>query len=230
MKILALQNCDIEGFGLFEQHLLARGAYYALVHTHRDEPIPTDDDFDVILVGPTPIPATKAHEHPFLIREQAYLTQALDRGTPCLGICGGGQLLAQQLGAEVTRSFQKEIGGYEVQVTTAGQADPLLAGFPERFPVFHWHSDTFAIPEGAERLGESDRCKNQIFRRGTAVGVQFHIEITSDTAAVWADAYADELAAFRKTKDDVVGECRNREKAMQPLAARMMDNFLRLID
>ncbi len=94
--------------------------------------------------------------------------------------------------------------------------------------MFHWHSDTFAIPDGAERLAESDRCTNQLFRRGTAVGVQFHIEVTSDTAAVWADAYADELAAFHKTKDDVVGECRNREKAMQPLAARLIDNFLRL--
>ncbi|MBN1581799.1 MAG: gamma-glutamyl-gamma-aminobutyrate hydrolase family protein [Anaerolineae bacterium] len=109
-KILAIQNCEIEGFGLYERHLAARGIDYQVTHAYRGHFLPPLESFDAILVGGTPLSAYVAHEHPFLQAEVAYLEQALDAGKPCFGICCGAQILAQILGARVGRCERMEIG------------------------------------------------------------------------------------------------------------------------
>ncbi|MBN1138815.1 MAG: type 1 glutamine amidotransferase [Anaerolineae bacterium] len=228
-KILAIQNCEIEGFGLYERHLAARGIDCQVVHAYQGHPLPALAGFDALFVGGTPISAYAAHQHPFLQDEIACLRQALDAGKPCLGICCGAQILAQLLGARVGRCEQMEIGGYRVRLTPQGQADPLLAGFPPRFPVFHWHGDTFGVPDGAGLLVEGESCPNQMFRRGNVVGVQFHLETTSQDVSAWADAYADELARVGKSKAQVIAECREQQPEMAVLAARLLDNYLESI-
>jgi GMP synthase (glutamine-hydrolysing) len=70
----------------------------------------------------------------------------------------------------------KEIGAMPVTLTEDGAADPLFGGFDREFPVFQWHGDTFRIPFGATWLAQSSDCKNQAFRKGNLVGVQFHLE------------------------------------------------------
>lgn len=225
MKILAIQNCEIEGFGLYDEYLLAQESEHRVVHAYRERALPPVEAFDAILIGGTPISAYDARDFPFLQRECEYLRQALAARKPCFGICCGAQILAQLLGAEVRKCSRREIGGYEVRLTSAGQSDPLLDGFPLSFPVFHWHGDTFEIPVGAQLLVEGDDCRNQVFRCGNVVGVQFHLEVTSNDASVWADEYAAELAELGKTKAQVVTECREREREMRPLAYRLLHNF-----
>jgi len=228
MKILAIQNCRAEGFGRYEQYLLGRGTDFQVVHAYRDDPFPAAEGFDAILIGGTPVSAYAAEEHPFLRRECEYLRLALSAGTACFGICCGGQLLAQLLGASVEKCERMEIGGYEVCLTEAGQKDGLLKGFPAHFPVFHWHGDTFGIPEGGELLVTGEGCRNQMFRRGHVVGVQFHLEVTSHEAGLWADEYPDELVTFGKKKEDLLRECQEREEQMGALAGLLMENFLKL--
>ena len=226
MRILAIQNCRAEGFGLYERAIQELGTGYRLVHAYRDESLPPHEDFEAILVGGTPVSAYEAHAHPFLQAEREYLQDAVHKGKACLGICCGAQILAQILGAEVRRCQWMEIGVYKVQLTEVGCKDGLLKGFPPRFPVFHWHGDTFGLPDDADLLVEGQDCPNQMFRRGKVVGVQFHLEVTSSTAGIWANEYRDELAAFGKSKAAVVAECRQREQEMNTLAARLLDNFL----
>jgi GMP synthase-like glutamine amidotransferase len=121
-----------------------------------------------------------------------------------------------------------EIGAYEVRLTEDGSVDPLLRGFPPRFPVFHWHGDTFGIPRGATLLVQGRDCRNQMFRKAKVVGVQFHLEVASPEAEIWANEYVDELAAFGKGKDEVVAECRERDQQMKVLAQRLLGNFLKI--
>jgi GMP synthase (glutamine-hydrolysing) len=223
---LAIQNCEIEGFGLYEQYLRAQEVEHSVVHAYRERALPPFDGFDAILIGGTPVSAYATHEHPFLERECEYLRHALAAAKPCFGICCGAQMLAQLLGAQVQKCSQREIGGYQVRLTSAGQNGPLLDGFPLSFPVFHWHGDTFEIPAGAELLVEGDDCRNQLFRCGNVVGVQFHLEVTSKDVSVWADEYAPELAEFGKSKAQVVTECHKREREMRLLAHQLLHNFL----
>jgi len=92
-------------------------------------------------------------------------------------------LLARAAGAEVRKNPVMEIGGYEVRLTDAGKKDTLFKNFPGTFPVFHWHGDTFDIPQGAELLVTGEKCKNQAFRYKNSVALQFHLEVTSSEAS-----------------------------------------------
>jgi GMP synthase-like glutamine amidotransferase len=227
VPVLGILNCDPEGFGRYSEYLERWGFATELVRAHRGEPLPPWSPFQAILVGGTPLSVYQDHD--FLRAESRYLAEAVAAGTPCLGICGGAQLLAQVLGATVRPCEVREIGVNEVRLTAAGREDQVLAGFPERFSVFQWHGDTFGLPQGVPLLVEGEACRNQVFRAGPAVGVQFHLETTPDQAAVWADQYADELALVGRTKGAVVRECEDHEAAMARLAERLLANFLRSV-
>ena len=226
MNILAIQNCVVEGFGRYSEFLLDRRVNLIHVRAYAGEALPPLDTVDAVLVGGTPIAAHDVRKPDFLRKEIGYLGGAVFAGTPCLGICFGAQILGQILGAQVRKAERMEIGCCEVRLTNAGAADPLLRGFPEQFPVFQWHADTFAVPPGGDLLVEGDACRNQMFRSSHVVGVLFHLESTSMDAAAWADTYADELSQCGKTRDEVVAECSTREREMGALASMLMDNFL----
>jgi GMP synthase-like glutamine amidotransferase len=214
MKALFVQNCGIEGPGLVGDWCRGRGVACDVVHAWRGDPMPDARAYDLVVVGGTPGSANDM--------ESAFLAGVVRGGRPYLGICAGGQFLARLLGARVTRNPVLEIGGYEVRRVAD---DPCLRGFPPTFPVFQWHGETFDVPEGATLLVEGDDCRNQAFRKGNALALQFHLEVTCGDAAAWADAYAHELARIGKTKEQVVAECRSREPAMRALLGRLLDNF-----
>lgn len=228
LKVLVIQNCATEDVGLYEQYLIDRQINYEMLHPYNGSRFPWIRGYDAFLVGGAPISAYQYQRHSFLRREWRYLKTILKSNKPLFGICCGGQLLARLLGAKVRKNPVMEIGGYEVEMTYQGRNDPLLKGFPRRFPVFHWHGDTFDIPDRAQLLVRGEDCRNQLFRYNNAVAVQFHLEVNSIDAARWADQYAEELSKFHKTKHMVVEECEEHETTMRSLAYRLMDNFLGL--
>jgi len=226
MRVLVIQNCEIEDLGLYAQYMRQRGIEYDVMHAYRqDARFESAREHDVCFVGGTPVSIREVDQHPFLQREWAHLQKAVNAGLPCFGVCGGGQLLARVLGAEVRRNPEMEIGQYNVRLTPSGESDPLLRGFPPEFPVFQWHGDTFDVPADASLLAESDICRNQLFRRENVVAVQFHLEVTADTAAIWAEQYADELESVNKDRRTLVEECRNFEGQARELCCLLMDNF-----
>ena len=229
MRILILQNCEYETLGTYERYLVDNGMTYDVVHTYR-EPLPDPDDYGMLLIGGTPDSAYNRSKIPYLAQVYETLTAAVDANIPCFGVCCGAQLLAEIIGARVYRNPEMEIGGYRVTVTFDGRDDPLLEGFPQNLPVFHWHGDTFDLPPDATLLAQGEKCKNQLFRNGAIVGVQFHLEVTSDDARQWALRYAGELSHVGKSAQEVVAECEVFESEMQDLAARLMQNYLALID
>lgn len=229
MKVLVIQNHAVEGIGLYARYMVEREIDHVILHAYRNEPFPADEDFDAVVIGGTPARVCDIDKHPFLQGEWGYLEKIIEAGRSCFGICFGGQILAALLGAEVRSSPEPEIGGYEVWLTPEGAGDPLLAGFPETFPVFHWHGDTFDIPEGALHLVEGQQCRNQMFRHGNIIGVQFHIEVTVPQAARWTEEYVEDLPQIEKTASQVMDECRVGEPQMKELAYRLMDNYFDFI-
>jgi len=225
METLVIQNCLTEDIGLYETCLKDRGIRYYVHHAYLDVAFPPFDRFDAFIVGGTPISIYDAHRHDFMRKEMAYLRKVVKKSKPYLGICAGGQLLAKLLGAEVCKNPIVEIGSYGVKLTLAGKRSRFFAGFPEAFPVFQWHADTFSLPEGGKLQVEGTDCKNQAFSCGVSLGVQFHLEVTSEAANRWADQYKDELERIGKTKKEIVNECRINEKQMSELAGKLIDNF-----
>ncbi|HJO04661.1 MAG TPA: type 1 glutamine amidotransferase [Acidobacteriota bacterium] len=228
VRVLLLQNCELETFGRYAEYLHSNSVDHRLVHAYSDTTIPAHETWDAILVGGTPISAYDADQHEFLRAELAFLRDAINRDVACLGVCCGGQILAQLLGGGARRQGYRELGVYEVRVREEAAIDPLFAGFPSSFAVFHWHGDTFDPPPDGHVLVNGLDGGQQSFRRGRQAGVQFHLETSAAEAARWAEAYADELQEFGGDARAIVRQCAQTEVARFHLADRRMANFLQI--
>jgi GMP synthase (glutamine-hydrolysing) len=228
MNILIIQNDPPETLGLYEEYIKTHEPY-RLIHAYKmseEDEFPPIDQYTHFIIGPTPISANKILEYNFLTKEWAYLQEIIESNKPCLGVCCGGQMLAKKMGGSVLKSPGKEIGGYNVTLTEHGISDPLFKGFPREFPVFHWHSDMFTIPPRGKLLATGNPCPIQAFRKNNVWGIIFHLEITSDDAVRWADAYPDELKDIGKTREQVIEECKKDDYDMKILSKKLMENFL----
>jgi GMP synthase (glutamine-hydrolysing) len=228
MRVLLLQNCKLETFGRYAEYLDANSVESRLVPAYSGAQIPADEIWDAILVGGTPISAYDASDHAFLRAEIAFLGDAIEEGVACLGVCCGGQILASLLGGSARPQGYRELGVYDVQIDEDATVDPLLAGFPPSFPVFHWHGDTFDPPPDGRVLVRGIDGGRQAFRRGRQAGLQFHLETSAAEAAAWAEAYADDLQEFGGNAKAIVRRCEATEATRFHLADRLMENFLRI--
>jgi GMP synthase-like glutamine amidotransferase len=135
-RVLIIQNDSPETLGIYESRLREK-AEATLIHAYMMKPqeqFPPTDKFDAFIVGPTPISANDAHNHPFLRKELDYLQQIIDSGKPTLGVCCGGQMLSMLQGGEVHRSPRREIGGYTVNLTDQGLRAPSSEASPRPSP------------------------------------------------------------------------------------------------
>lgn len=112
---------------------------------------------------------------PWLRAEKKLIAEAIQSNKKVFGICLGSQLIATVLGASVKSNEHNEIGWFPVEVVT--HDSPITAQLPRSFMAFHWHGETFSLPEGAKALFRSAACENQGFSFGTNVlALQFHPE------------------------------------------------------
>lgn len=103
--------------------------------------------------------------------------EIFELGIPILGICYGMQLMAATLGGVVSPAAHPEYGRHEMRQTAACE---LLAGIPQRSPVWMSHGDVVnAPPPGFTVYGVTERTPNVVMgnpeKRQWAV--QFHPEV-----------------------------------------------------
>ncbi|HKK21730.1 MAG TPA: type 1 glutamine amidotransferase [candidate division Zixibacteria bacterium] len=228
--VLLIQNTPFESPGCVPSYLNDRGMPFSLVRSFEDgASFPAVESVSAVINFGCPHSVTRYTEHDFLKTLYSFVAQAVRANTSYLGICFGGQLLAKILGARVEANPVKEIGTYQVELTAEGKSDPLFAGFPERFPVFHWHGDTFRIPFDATHLVSGADCRNQAFRQGKFVALQFHLEALADEVPSWCNSYADELNEFGKTKGAIADAYQAIAAESEELGHRLLDNFFALV-
>lgn len=145
--------------------------------------LPPHEEVAGALVMGGPMNVDETDRHPGLATTRDWLTEAVAREMPVLGICLGAQLLARALGAAVVPGERKEIGFHEVAVDDP--TDPILGGLAPRARVLHWHGDVFELPDGATHLASSALTAHQAFRRGNAWGVLFHPEADLALVEQW---------------------------------------------
>jgi GMP synthase (glutamine-hydrolysing) len=195
VRVLVLQHIACEPPGVFEDVLRERGVTLHRVELDEGEPLPDRNTFDAIVAMGGPMSATDDDDLPWLAAEKRLIAEAVNDDVPFFGVCLGSQLLAASLGARVYPGPEPEVGLLPVTLTRAGLSDPVFAGLPRELVSLQWHGDTFDLPEHAVRLASSPAYENQAFRYRRAYGVQFHLEISSEMAAEWAEvpAYAESL-------------------------------------
>ena len=186
-EVLVIQNTGIEGPGYLGELLKQDGFVIHSVNA-KHEKLPEKNYSLVVILG---APESANDDLPYLQAEQKLIKKTVDADIPVLGICLGSQLIAKTFGGKVYRGPKKEIGFYhDLRIDNNSK---LFSGFTNPFTVFHWHGDTFDLPEQAVRLVHSENYPNQAFQINSAVGLQFHLEVNAEMVNLWLDKTQEKL-------------------------------------
>jgi len=156
-----------------------------------------------------PLPTTLAHhcgavmfggpmsandKDAFITAETQWIGVALREKRPFLGICLGAQMLTNHLGGRVGFHREEVIEAGYYPLATTGDAGPC-GPFPGY--VYQWHKEGCELWRGARLLATSEGAfPNQAFASGTAVGLQFHPEITYAQIHRWTGRSPRRLEAM----------------------------------
>lgn len=192
MRIHYFQHVPFEGLGCIGPWALENGHEISVTRFYLGELPPAVDELDWLIVMGGPMNIYEEAEYPWLVQEKQSIGEAIRGGKIVLGICLGAQLIADVLGAKVTKNAHKEIGWFHIEMTAG--ASPLFDFRPASPLVFHWHGDTFGLPPGAVHVARSEGCENQAFvYDGRVVALQFHLEFTPQSLEAILPNCASEL-------------------------------------
>lgn len=231
MKPVAIfRHLSTEGPGHFATYLDRRHIPYQLIRIDAGEPVPADvGGFSGLCFMGGPMSVND--DLPWIAPALALIRDAVARAVPVLGHCLGGQLLAKALGAPVTRNPVKEIGWGAVEVLDAPEARRWLGDDLRTFLSFHWHGETFSIPEGAVRILSSPWCHNQAFVLGKHFGMQCHVEMTAELIRTWCRDWGKEVTALAgrkvsvQTPEEMESGIDAKVRALNAVADRIYDRW-----
>lgn len=194
MRVAIIQHAPFEGPGAIAAWAGERGHEFALTMAVTGA-FAAPADYDLLVVMGGPMSANDEARFSWLAAEKTAVRAGIDAGKRVLGVCLGAQIVASVLGAAVTRNPEPEIGWFPVTLTPGGRASRVSGSLPDPLVAGHWHSDTFALPEGAVRVASSEACANQAFEydEGRVVGVQFHLEWTAEGARALVERCSADL-------------------------------------
>ncbi len=220
-RVQVLQHVAFEDPGAITPWLQQRGHQIRTTHLYRGDLPPSAGEVDWLIIMGGPMGVHDEAELPWLGAEKAFIRACIDSGKTVLGICLGAQLIANVMGAEVRRNGETEIGWFPV---SAVGTHPLAKLFADSPTVFHWHGDTFAIPQQALQLCRSEACENQAFLlRNRVLGLQFHLETTAQGLAdLCADCDQNPgTGRWIQTPAEMAGDP-GRFQSTQPIMAAML--------
>lgn len=183
---------DLDGYTSVLKHLGFEVQY-------RDASVDTDPfdplEPDLLVVLGAPCGVYEVEDYPFITEEIDAVRARIAADMPVFGICFGAQIIAAALGSRVYPGGSFEFGWSPLDLTEAGKSSPLRHFGKAGREVFHCHGDTFDLPPGAEHLASTPQYKNQAFRCGKHLGVQFHAEVTEPGLRRW---YIGQAARVRQ--------------------------------
>ncbi|HEM49201.1 MAG TPA: type 1 glutamine amidotransferase, partial [Caldithrix sp.] len=194
MHIHYIQHVPFEGLGSIEPTLIKKGYSISVIRIYKDDPLPVVSEIDWLIVLGGPMGVLDEKKHPWLKTEKKFIRDTIQAGKIVLGICLGSQLIAEALGAKVYKNKYREIGWFDININPDLNHTLLNGVFPSKTIVFHWHGDTFNIPEGAIPIAASEATPNQGFVfDNRVIALQFHLEITPASAGALIENCRDEL-------------------------------------
>lgn len=219
MQVTVIQHSKSGHAGLIGDYLVERaGAALRVVRSDEGETLTLDDvraDAVVVMGSARGVYET---EIPWVMSQRALMKEMVDEGVPVFGVCFGAQLLATALGGDV-----KPTGGFYLGWRGNEEpAEPIWQG-----PWLRWHGDHVSLPDDVEVHARADGLV-QAFRRGPAVGVQFHPEASADMLDLWA-AEARLTGAIAEKASKASAHARDNAQALRAEAYRLFDHVFALL-
>jgi GMP synthase-like glutamine amidotransferase len=226
--LFIFRHVACEGPGHLAQVLADHGVPFRILAIDRGDDLPdtVDEASGLIFMGG---PMSVNDPLPWIGCELDLIRQAADRRMPVLGHCLGGQLISRALGGEVGTNTAREIGWHPVSIVPNRTSRSWMEGLPASFEVFHWHSERFSIPKGAEPVLQSDYCANQAFAVDNILALQCHVEMTVEMVTEWVHLYADEIRQPTESVQDaalITAGIEERITRMQGIANRLYRRWL----
>ncbi len=174
MRVHILQHTSETPPGSTESWLNMKKLAYAITLLHQGERLPALEDFDGLIVLGGEMNVDQEDLYSWLAPEKRLIRTAIEAGKVVVGLCLGGQLIAEVLGGQVGRHPHWEVGWQPVEFT-----GPMSNCKTIR--MFQYHRYAFTTPPGAMQIATNQACAHQAFMFGEKVlGVQFHPEATSE--------------------------------------------------
>lgn len=221
MRVHHIRHVEFENLGSIENWLESQGHTVTCTRMYANDPLPQINQFDWLIVMGGPMSANDDATLPWMKPEKEFIRNVIDAGKPVLGVCLGSQLIAAALGARVYPNTQREIGWFPIQRSPDATQHPFGELLPSQIDVFHWHGDTFDLPNGAVRLASSAACLNQAYAYSNNVlALQFHLEMTPVLAQNLTVHCCDELgpAPYVQTPEDLLANASRYERTNQLMA------------
>jgi len=189
-EVSLLQHAPNEGGGVIEEYLVNRGIPLHRIELFSINEIPPLSSTHLLVMG-GPMSVNDEAEFSWLQQEKELIRTFVQRGAPVLGICLGAQLIAAAGGAGVYPCEEER--GWSPVFTVPDWCDLL----PERFMAFQMHGETFDLPPDVKLICRGDRVCHQALCWRSALGFQFHLELTQEIISDWiGNRPAEEKAAI----------------------------------
>ena len=224
MRAHLLQHVPFEGLASIHSWLDAHDATLTSTRFFEYATLPSIDKIDFLIVMGGPMSVNDESRYPWLVKEKRFISEMINREKAVLGICLGAQLITSALGSRVYPNNQREIGWFPIQSVLPPEPDKAFR-FPDQCLVFHWHGETFDLPQGAIHLAASEACKNQAFQMGSRViGLQFHLEMTPQSAREIVKHCRQELVPeqFVQSEEAILSASINRYAEANALMADVL--------
>jgi GMP synthase-like glutamine amidotransferase len=227
MRFHCLQHVPFETPGNIEAWVIQKGYSLSFTHFYNNEDLPSLDDSDALIIMGGPMSVHDKKAFAWLKKEKEFIAAAIREKKKILGICLGAQLIADVLGARVYNNMEKEIGFMPVHFTENAAQHNLFKDFNANEMVFHWHGETFDLPDEAILLASTKACTNQAYMIGNNImGLQFHLEVTPEIVKDMVNHEGHELipAACIFSAEKILSELHNLERDKKILFS-LLDKF-----
>ena len=192
-KIAIFQHVPREPAGYLETIFRHRKIPFEYIRLYETNEVPRQPDATHLIFLGGPMSVNDEDEFPWLKEEKELIRRSVKQDQKILGICLGAQLIASAHGAKVYRYVNET--GWSL-LDRRQDAEGIFSRFPEQFHVFQLHGETFGIPHRGRLLASGSTVRNQAFSCRNALGLQFHLELTSEIIRDWSR----DLRRYRKEK------------------------------
>ena len=176
---------------------------------------PSMDDFELLVVCGGSQNVDQEEIYPWLKTEKKFIAEAFRKNKKIVGLCLGGQLLAEVLGGAVQKHSSWVVGWFPVKMDDG-----------KVVTAFQYHGYTFSLPPDAKLIASNENCLHQGFAMGGhAIGFQFHPETTMAWALECANDPELPTTGLSQSRDEIRNGVKN-QPALQEWYFSRLDSLI----